>query len=40
MEDAVTNDHIKSEIVCTLLALGYAEDDAYYKGADCLGEDI
>ena len=39
MVDTVANDCVNSEIVCTLAALGYAEDDAYYKGVDCLGKD-
>ena len=40
MVDAVANDYVNSEIVCTLAALGYAEDDTYYKGDDCLGKKI
>lgn len=40
MVDTVANDCVNSEIVCTLAALGYAEDDAYYKGVGCLGKDF
>lgn len=40
MEDTVANDHVNSEIVCTLAALGYAEDNEYYRGDDCLGLSI
>ena len=38
MVDAMVNDYVNSEIVCTLAALGYTEDNEYYKGDDCLGE--
>lgn len=38
MVDAVENEYVNSEIVCTLAALGYLEDDSYYKGDDCIGE--
>ena len=40
MVDALENDYVNSEIVCTLAALGYAEDNDYYKGDDCLGKDF
>ena len=36
MVDTLENDYVNSEIVCTLAALGYAEDNDYYKGDDCL----
>ncbi len=40
MVDYLENDYVNSEIVCTLAALGYSEDNDYYKGDDCLGEDF
>ena len=40
MVDALENDYVNSEIVCTLAALGYAEDNDYYKGDDCLGKTL